>query len=122
MIPLRQQAVVAVRDASRFARSVPAVRSVLERSDPARRVRRILKAGIIDADLYARQLGVTALTEKEAAEHYVRQGHLEGMTLNALIDNYLLRRSRSIRRGARSSMSTLRAGTGRSRSVRFWTP
>ncbi|MCR2818076.1 glycosyltransferase [Microbacterium sp. zg.Y1090] len=84
---------MAARDASRYARSVPAVRRVLERSDPARRVRRLLRAGIIDANLYARQLGVSAITEKEAAEHYVRQGHLEGMTLNALVDNYLLNES-----------------------------
>ncbi|MFK0401603.1 glycosyltransferase [Microbacterium sp. NPDC090225] len=82
-----------IREISRLARRVPVVRDVLESSDPRRRAERLARTGIIDAALYAAQLGVPSLTVEQAAAHYAAEGFRWGYTLNVLTDPYVIRRA-----------------------------
>lgn len=81
-----------IRDLSRLARRVPVVRGVIEASDPRRRAERLARLGIVDAPLYAAQLGVPSITAEEAAAHYATEGFLQGYTLNVLTDPFVIRR------------------------------
>lgn len=81
------------RDSARELRRVPGVRSLLERTDDARRAQRIAKSGIVDTELYAVLLGRESMTAEEAAEHYVRWGQWAGLTIHPLLDDGVLRAS-----------------------------
>lgn len=82
-----------IREISRLARRVPIVKDVLESTDPRRRAERLARTGIIDAALYAAQLGVPSITIEEAAAHYASEGFRWGYTLNVLTDPYVIRRA-----------------------------
>lgn len=82
-----------IRELSRFARRVPIVRHAVEAGDPRRRAERLARLGIVDAPLYAAQLGVASITVEEAAAHYASVGFRLGYTLNVLTDPFVLRRS-----------------------------
>ncbi|MER7796922.1 glycosyltransferase [Microbacterium sp. NPDC096154] len=81
-----------MRDAARIARRLPGVRRAVEAGDPRRRARRLAESGIIDTRLYAAQLGRDEITVEDAATHYVRYGHHAGLTLNALLDPFVIQR------------------------------
>lgn len=81
-----------MRDAARIARRLPGVRRAVESGDPKRRAVRLAQSGIIDTRLYAAQLGRDEITVAEAAEHYVNFGHHAGITLNALLDPFVIQR------------------------------
>lgn len=78
---------------SRMARRVPVVRNMIEASDPRRRAERLVRWGIVDAPLYAAQLGVDAISVEDAAAHYATEGFRLGYTLNVLTDPFVLRRA-----------------------------
>lgn len=82
-----------IREISRLARRVPVIKDVLESSDPRRRAERLARTGIVDAKLYAAQLGVPSITVEEAAAHYASEGFRWGYTLNVLTDPYVIRRA-----------------------------
>ena len=81
-----------LRDLARVVRQLPGVHHVVEASDPARRASRIAASGLIDTELYAAQLGVEEISVDEAAQHYVRYGWLAGLTINALLDPFVIER------------------------------
>lgn len=81
-----------LRDLSRFARRVPIVKKAVEAGDPRRRAERLSRTGIIDTDLYARQLGVPSISVDDAAAHYSSVGFRLGFTLNVLTDPFVIRR------------------------------
>lgn len=81
-----------LRDLARVVRHLPGVHRVVEASDPARRASRIAASGLIDTELYAAQLGVDEISVEDAAEHYVRYGWLAGLTINALLDPFVIER------------------------------
>ena len=82
-----------IRELSRLARRVPVVRRAVEAGDPRRRAERLARLGIVDAPLYAAQLGVPSITVEDAAMHYATVGFRLGYTLNVLTDPFVLRRS-----------------------------
>ncbi len=82
-----------VRDAAKELRRVPVLTNAFVKTDPIRRARRIVQSGLVDAEFYAVQLGVDAITEAEAADHYVRTGALAGLMINPFLDDATLRRA-----------------------------
>ncbi|MBB2976333.1 glycosyltransferase involved in cell wall biosynthesis [Microbacterium endophyticum] len=82
-----------LREMSRHLRRLPVVRHALEKSDPRRRIARIIAAGIVDPVLYAAQLGVDEMSTAEAAKHYIRWGYRHGYAVNILIDNFVLKQN-----------------------------
>lgn len=81
-----------LRDLARLIRQTPGVHRVIEASDPARRATRIARSGLVDTSLYAAQLGVDEISTEDAANHYVRYGWLAGLTINALLDPFVVER------------------------------
>lgn len=77
---------------ARELRRFPAIRTVYERSDPLLRARRLVSSGVLDTGLYADQLGIESISAADAAAHYVSSGHLMGLTINALLDDEILRK------------------------------
>lgn len=80
-----------LREFSRSLRRVPLVRDVIERTDPPRRIARLLQSGLVDPVLYAAQLGEEKVTAAYAAQHYIRWGYRRGFAINVLIDNFVLK-------------------------------
>lgn len=93
MMAPRNGLVGLARDAARELRRVPGVRSLLERTDDARRVQRIARSGLVDTEFYAAFLGRTQVTAEEAADHYVKWGQWAGLTVHPLLDDGMLRAS-----------------------------
>lgn len=81
-----------LRNFARVGRRVPGLHRLVEASDPKRRAARIAESGLIDTRLYAAQLGREQITVEEAASHYVRYGWLAGLTINALMDPFVIQR------------------------------
>lgn len=82
-----------IREISRLARRVPVLKDVLESTDPRRRAERLARTGVVDAALYAAQLGVPSISVEDAAAHYASVGFRWGYTLNVLTDPYVIRRA-----------------------------
>lgn len=78
---------------ARELRRIPPLRAAFEKTDPLRRMKRLEQSGLIDANLYAAQLGVEEISVSEAARHYVEYGQYAGLTINALLDDRMLRAS-----------------------------
>lgn len=73
-------------------RRVPPLRAAFEKTDPYRRMRRLLHSGLVDTGLYAAQLGTESISGEDAARHYVTYGQHAGLTINPLLDDRTLRR------------------------------
>ncbi len=73
-------------------RRVPPLRAAFERTDPLRRMRRLVQSGLIDAHFYAAQLGEVSISVADAARHYVTSGQYAGLSINPLLDDRTLRR------------------------------
>lgn len=81
-----------LKEIVRLGRRVPGVRNVIQAGDPARRATFLAASGLIDTDLYARQLDIPSISVEDAATHYARDGHAQGLTINVLLDPVVIAR------------------------------